>query len=103
MIGKINLLWKTVSEKHNDAPVPESAGNSMASENIAFISHIERGELRKNGIKIPSKLFSPNEENDAKEGETTTYITPEHGHNVMKEAKDEVKVMEEDESEVETD
>ncbi|GJR98154.1 hypothetical protein Tco_0270328 [Tanacetum coccineum] len=45
MIGKINLLWKTISEKLNDAPVPESAGDSMASENIASISHIEREEL----------------------------------------------------------
>ncbi|GKE31359.1 hypothetical protein Tco_1450681 [Tanacetum coccineum] len=134
MIGKINLLWKTVSEKLNDAPVPESARNSMTSENIASISHIEREELNKKGIKSPSKLFSPkylslasiiklnknpsapkrvhfvnsivilSEENKAEEGETTTDITPEHGHNITKEAKDEVKeVMEEDECEVETD
>ncbi|GKA02359.1 hypothetical protein Tco_0675024 [Tanacetum coccineum] len=89
-------------------------------------------ELRKKGIKSRSKLFSLkylstasiielnknpsapkrvhfvnsivilSEENEA-EGETTTDITPEHDHNVTKEAKDEVKeVMEEDESEVET-
>ncbi|GJT98384.1 hypothetical protein Tco_1093902 [Tanacetum coccineum] len=46
---------------------------------------------------------SLSEESKAKEGETTTDITPEHGHNIKKEAKDEVKeVMEEDESEVET-
>ncbi|GJU39357.1 hypothetical protein Tco_1192314 [Tanacetum coccineum] len=44
------------------------------------------------------------EESEAEEGETTTYITPEQGHNITKEAKDEVKeVMKEDESEVETD
>ncbi|GJV52542.1 hypothetical protein Tco_1448283 [Tanacetum coccineum] len=43
-------------------------------------------------------------ESEAKEGETMTDITPEHDHNITKEAKDEVKeVMEEDESEVETD
>ncbi|GKE51167.1 hypothetical protein Tco_1486323 [Tanacetum coccineum] len=133
MIGKINLLWKTVSKKLNDAPVPESTRNSMASENIASISHIEREELRKKGIKSPSKLFSPkylslasiielnknlsapkrvyfvnsviilSEESEAKEGETTTDITPEHDHKITKEAKDEVKeVMEEEENEVET-
>nr|GEY43294.1 hypothetical protein [Tanacetum cinerariifolium] len=34
MIGKINLLWKTVSEKLNDAPIPESTKNSMDSKNI---------------------------------------------------------------------
>ncbi|GKB83965.1 protein kinase-like domain, concanavalin A-like lectin/glucanase domain protein [Tanacetum coccineum] len=134
MIEKINLLWKTISEKLNDAPIPESAGDSMASKNTASISHIEREELRRKGIKSPSKLFSPkylspasiieldknpsapkrvhfvnsivilSEESEAKEGETTTDITPEHGHNITKEAKDEVKeVIDEEESEVETD
>ncbi|GJW59055.1 hypothetical protein Tco_0105786 [Tanacetum coccineum] len=96
MIKKINLLWKTVSEKLNDAPVPKSVGDSMASENTASISHIEREELRRKGIKSPS--------NGAKEGETTTDITPEHGHNITKETKDEVnEVIDEEESEVETD
>nr|GEU97526.1 ribonuclease H-like domain-containing protein [Tanacetum cinerariifolium] len=33
-------------------------GNFMGSENIASISHIEREELRRKGIKSPSKLFS---------------------------------------------
>ncbi|GJR26494.1 hypothetical protein Tco_1102726 [Tanacetum coccineum] len=83
MIGKINLLWKTISEKLYDAPVPESAGDSMASKNIASISHIG---------------------SEAEKGETTTDITPEHGHNITKEAKDEVKVViDEKESKVETD
>ncbi|GJV90200.1 protein kinase-like domain, concanavalin A-like lectin/glucanase domain protein [Tanacetum coccineum] len=59
MIGKINLLWKTVSEKLNDVSTPENAGNSMAHKSIAAISHDEREELRKKGIKSPSKLFSP--------------------------------------------
>ncbi|GJR86029.1 MAK10-like protein [Tanacetum coccineum] len=59
MIGKINLLWKTISERLNDAHVPESVGNPMASENIASISHIEREELKRKGIKSPSNQFSP--------------------------------------------
>ncbi|GJW83960.1 protein kinase-like domain, concanavalin A-like lectin/glucanase domain protein [Tanacetum coccineum] len=121
MIGKINLLWKTVSEKLNDAPVPESAGNSMTSENIASFSHIEKEELRKKGIKSPSSIFSLkylspasivelnknpsapkrvhfvnsivilSKENKAEEGETTTDITPKHDQNIMKEVKEEVK------------
>ncbi|GJY89682.1 hypothetical protein Tco_0504878 [Tanacetum coccineum] len=133
MIGNINLLWKTVSEKLNDAPIPESVGNFMASKNIASINHIKREELTRKGIKSPSKLFSPkyislasiielnknpsarkhiyfvnsivilSKESGAEEGETTTDITPEHDHNIMKEAKDKEKeVMEEDASEVET-
>ncbi|GJT55463.1 MAK10-like protein [Tanacetum coccineum] len=59
MIEKINLLWKTVSEKLNDVSTPENAGNYMAHKSIAAISHDEREELRKKGIKTPSKLFSP--------------------------------------------
>ncbi|GJU42140.1 zinc finger, CCHC-type containing protein [Tanacetum coccineum] len=58
IIGKINLLWKNVSEKLNDAYIPKSVGNSMASKNITSISHIEREELIRKGIKSPSKLFS---------------------------------------------
>ncbi|GJX83534.1 MAK10-like protein [Tanacetum coccineum] len=59
MIGKINLFWKTVFEKLNDLSTLENAGNSMAPKSIAAISHDEREELRKKGIKSPSKLFSP--------------------------------------------
>ncbi|GJS19637.1 putative reverse transcriptase domain-containing protein [Tanacetum coccineum] len=58
MIGKINLLWKTVSEKLNDAPVPKSTRNSMAFENIASISHIKREELRRRESKA-HKSYSP--------------------------------------------
>ncbi|GJW67954.1 MAK10-like protein [Tanacetum coccineum] len=58
MIGKINLLWKTVSEKLNNVSTSENARNTMAPKSIAAISHDEREELRKNGIKIPSKLLS---------------------------------------------
>ncbi|GJT42588.1 hypothetical protein Tco_0951303 [Tanacetum coccineum] len=47
-------LWNT----HPRVPM-KLGGNSMASKNIASISHIEREELRRKGIKIPSKLFSP--------------------------------------------
>ncbi|GKA90439.1 MAK10-like protein [Tanacetum coccineum] len=58
MIGKINLLWKTVSEKLNDASPPKNAGNSMAPKSITAISHDEKEELRKKGIKSPSILLS---------------------------------------------
>ncbi|GJW67677.1 hypothetical protein Tco_0122101 [Tanacetum coccineum] len=37
----------------------EVEGNSMAPKSIAAISHAEKEELRKKGIKSPSKLFSP--------------------------------------------
>ncbi|GJV42503.1 hypothetical protein Tco_1420943 [Tanacetum coccineum] len=57
MIKKINLLWKNVSEKLNDASTTENTRNSMAPKSIVAISHVEK--LRKKGIKSPSKLFSP--------------------------------------------
>ncbi|GJV19373.1 hypothetical protein Tco_1368393 [Tanacetum coccineum] len=47
MIGKINLLWKTVSEKHNNVSTPENAGNTMAPNRIIAISHDEKEELGK--------------------------------------------------------
>nr|GEY74648.1 MAK10-like protein [Tanacetum cinerariifolium] len=59
MIGKINLLCKIVSKKLNDVSTFEKAGSSMAPKRIATISHVKKEELRKKGIKIPSKLFSP--------------------------------------------
>ncbi|GJW33080.1 hypothetical protein Tco_0053112 [Tanacetum coccineum] len=58
MIGKINLIWKTIFKKLNDVSTLENAGNSMASKSIAAISQVKREELRKKGIKSPSKLFS---------------------------------------------
>ncbi|GJU46008.1 MAK10-like protein [Tanacetum coccineum] len=59
IIEKVNLLWKTVSEKLNDTSFPEYARNSMAPKSIAATSHDEKEELRKKGIKSPSKLVSP--------------------------------------------
>ncbi|GKF59927.1 hypothetical protein Tco_0176713, partial [Tanacetum coccineum] len=53
MIRRINLLWKTISEKLNDVSTPENAGNSMAPKSIATISRVKRKELRKKGIKSP--------------------------------------------------
>ncbi|GJY23814.1 MAK10-like protein [Tanacetum coccineum] len=58
MIGKINLLWKTVSEKLNNVSTIENAGNSMTPKSIASISQDESEELRKKGIKSPSKMLS---------------------------------------------
>ncbi|GJY87722.1 MAK10-like protein [Tanacetum coccineum] len=59
MIGKINLLWKTISKKLTDTSSPENAGSSITPRSIAAISHDEKEELRKKGIKSLSKLLSP--------------------------------------------
>ncbi|GJS60242.1 hypothetical protein Tco_0655026 [Tanacetum coccineum] len=59
MIGKINLLGKIVFEKLNNVTSTENAGNHMALKSAATIIHDEREELRKIGVKSPSKLLSP--------------------------------------------
>ncbi|GJY25865.1 hypothetical protein Tco_0400591 [Tanacetum coccineum] len=48
------LTTKSPSSWHR----PLAPRNSMAPKSIAAISHTEREELRKKGIKSPSKLFS---------------------------------------------
>ncbi|GJZ42714.1 hypothetical protein Tco_0589969 [Tanacetum coccineum] len=58
MIRKINLLWKTVSEKLNNMSTLENAGNPMAPKSTAAISHNKKEELKKKGIKYLSKLLS---------------------------------------------
>nr|GEV91561.1 hypothetical protein [Tanacetum cinerariifolium] len=64
MIGNINLLWKPFFEKLNDTSTFENAGNFMAPKSIATISHVEKEELRKKGIKSPSNTDSDTEEED---------------------------------------
>ncbi|GJW71074.1 protein kinase-like domain, concanavalin A-like lectin/glucanase domain protein [Tanacetum coccineum] len=99
MIGKINLLWKTVFEKLNDESTPENAGNSMAPKSIATISHDKRDKLIKKGIKSPSKL------RDLGKIKRGNEEVKEQGKDEDKmETNVEVKkVIEEEESEFETD
>ncbi|GJR17007.1 hypothetical protein Tco_0965534 [Tanacetum coccineum] len=75
---------QNTSPLHTDT---ETIMNTLAPKRVHFV----------NSIVILS------EESELKEGETTTNITPEHDHNITKEAMDEVKeVIDEEESEVET-
>ncbi|GJX49320.1 MAK10-like protein [Tanacetum coccineum] len=59
MINKINILWKVFSEKLDDTSTHDTAGDSMAHVNASSTDQIEKEELRRKGIKIPSKLLSP--------------------------------------------
>ncbi|GJV86653.1 hypothetical protein Tco_1530591 [Tanacetum coccineum] len=102
----------SVLEMLNDVPVPKSTGNSMASKNIALISHIEREELRRNGIKSLSKLFSPKyisptsivKLNKNPSAPKRVHFRRRNSRNyrtvILKEVKE---VIDEEESEVETD
>ncbi|GJX80080.1 MAK10-like protein [Tanacetum coccineum] len=57
MISKINLLWKTISEKLDDTPIHNTAGSPTAQMNFTSTNyHIDK-EIRGKGIKSPSKLF----------------------------------------------
>ncbi|GJW20158.1 hypothetical protein Tco_0030780 [Tanacetum coccineum] len=59
MIGKINLLWKTISEKLDDTPIRDTAGNPATQMNFTSTNDPTREELRGKGFKSPSKLLSP--------------------------------------------
>ncbi|GKB22160.1 MAK10-like protein [Tanacetum coccineum] len=63
MISKINLLWKAVSEKLDDTPIRNTAGNPTTQMNFASTNYPTKEELRGKGIKSPSKsyvlLFGP--------------------------------------------
>nr|GFA13730.1 hypothetical protein [Tanacetum cinerariifolium] len=94
MIRKINLLWKTVSKKLNNAPILNLQEAPWLLK-YCFNQPYREGGTQKKGNQKPIK---------DEQGETTTNITPEHGYNITKEAKDEVKeVIDEEESEMGTD
>ncbi|GJS98010.1 hypothetical protein Tco_0819180 [Tanacetum coccineum] len=59
MISKINLLWKTVSEKLDDTPIHNTAGSPAAQMNFTSMKDPIKEELQGKGIKSPSKLLSP--------------------------------------------
>ncbi|GJV71354.1 MAK10-like protein [Tanacetum coccineum] len=80
---------------------PHDTQYCMEDPEQAFVEYASSPPKR---VHFVNSIVILSEESEAEEGETTTDITLEHGHNVTKEAKDEVKeVIEEDESEVETD
>ncbi|GKB95955.1 hypothetical protein Tco_0982092 [Tanacetum coccineum] len=58
MISKINLLRKAVSEKLNDMPTGNTAGNPMTQMNFVSTNYPTKEELQGKGIKSPSKLLS---------------------------------------------
>nr|GEY04516.1 protein kinase-like domain, concanavalin A-like lectin/glucanase domain protein [Tanacetum cinerariifolium] len=57
-ISKINLLWKFVSEKLDDTPIRDTAGNPVAQMNFTSTNDPIREDLQGKGIKSPSKLIS---------------------------------------------
>ncbi|GJY26451.1 hypothetical protein Tco_0401177 [Tanacetum coccineum] len=59
MISKVNLLWKTVSEKLDDTPLCDTAGSPTVQMNFTSTDYHTKEELRSKGIKSPSKLLSP--------------------------------------------
>ncbi|GJT32782.1 hypothetical protein Tco_0923201 [Tanacetum coccineum] len=102
MIGKIDLLWKTVFEKLNDVFTPENAGNSMAPKSIAAISQVEREELKKKGIKSPSKF----KDSDTEEEDISSTNAREHdleNEESERETEEEVAEVFDDETEEEED
>ncbi|GJQ92595.1 hypothetical protein Tco_0003734 [Tanacetum coccineum] len=104
MIGKINLLWKTVSEKLNNVSTPKNVRNSIAPKSIAAISHAERKELRRKESKAHQN-YSPklslsriHKRIKQKSNSSKTRSFCQFNHDVEVE-----EVIEEEESEFETD
>ncbi|GJV97836.1 hypothetical protein Tco_1549413 [Tanacetum coccineum] len=58
MISKINLLWKALSKKLDDAPIYDTARNLATQMNFTSTNDLTKEELRGKGIKSPSKLLS---------------------------------------------
>ncbi|GJY60078.1 hypothetical protein Tco_0459970 [Tanacetum coccineum] len=59
MISKINLLWKTISERLDDTPVRNTVGSPTAQMNFTSTNYPTKEDLRGKEIKSPSKLLSP--------------------------------------------
>ncbi|GKC49821.1 hypothetical protein Tco_1072566, partial [Tanacetum coccineum] len=58
MICKVNLLWKTVSEKLNDTTLCDTAGGPITQMNFMSTDYHTKEELQSKGIKSPLKLLS---------------------------------------------
>ncbi|GKC70058.1 hypothetical protein Tco_1115941, partial [Tanacetum coccineum] len=58
MNSKINLLWKTISEKLDDAPIRNTTGSLTAQMNFTSTNFHTEEELQGKGIKSSSKLLS---------------------------------------------
>nr|GEV35552.1 MAK10-like protein [Tanacetum cinerariifolium] len=58
VINKINNLWKAISERFNDTPTRDTAGNLTTQMNFASADYPTKEKLQSKGIKSPSKLLS---------------------------------------------
>ncbi|GJQ97301.1 hypothetical protein Tco_0008440 [Tanacetum coccineum] len=96
MISEINLLWKAISEKLDDAPLCDTARGPTAQMNFTSTDYHTKEELRSKGIKIPSKLLSPNVEPSK-----TNYTNRKNTNETDEEVKSEKEVEEETERETE--
>nr|GEX72457.1 MAK10-like protein [Tanacetum cinerariifolium] len=56
MIGKINLLWKTISERLDDTPVHNTAGCPTTQMNFTSTNYLTKEELR--DMESPINLMS---------------------------------------------
>ncbi|GKD47400.1 hypothetical protein Tco_1272045 [Tanacetum coccineum] len=110
MISKINLLWKAVSEKLDDAPIRDTAGNPVAQVNFTSTNDPIREELRGMGIKSPSKLLSlkylsqsslAEQNRNPSSQKVFTFTTEYEDHEMIVESEEEFEEENEDEIEEE--
>nr|GEU79033.1 hypothetical protein [Tanacetum cinerariifolium] len=82
--------FMTMSIPSQDEPLTNRPVETIRLQKILLQSAIREGGAKKKGKQKPIKAIF-HKESEAKKGETTADITPEHGHNITKEAKGEVK------------
>ncbi|GJR04120.1 hypothetical protein Tco_0527104 [Tanacetum coccineum] len=113
MISKINLLRKAVSEKLDDAPIHNTAGNPAAQMNFTSTNDPTREELREQNrnplsskcVHFVNSIVILNKEDETKEEGNVKSITTEYEDHEMtveseeefgEETKDEIEEEEED-------
>ncbi|GJV37802.1 hypothetical protein Tco_1410279 [Tanacetum coccineum] len=90
MIGKINLLWKTIFEKLNDVSTLENAGNSMAPKSIAAIK-LNKNSSAPKRVHFVNSIVVLNKDNDTEEEDVSLTNAREHDLECMVRRKEEEK------------
>ncbi|GJR81645.1 hypothetical protein Tco_0152430 [Tanacetum coccineum] len=94
MISKINLLWKAVSEKRDDMPTRNIAGNPTDQMNFACTDYPKKKNFEERGSKA--------HQNEAKESMKSS-ATEYKDHKMTVESKEEFEEETDEETEEEED
>ncbi|GJU90010.1 hypothetical protein Tco_1302433 [Tanacetum coccineum] len=89
MIGKINLLWKIISEKLDDTPICNTVGSPVAQMNFTSTKQ-NRNPSSPKRVHFVNSIVILNKKNEAKEeGDVKTSTTEYEDHEMTVESKEE--------------